>query len=956
MKNKLAIFFAILIAAIASVVILGKTSHFNDEIKNNFLLPKEDDDGEDNDIKRKLYFENMHRAAPDVNWRSVEIQNKVNAERELKKLKVNPDYTSQVAETFANGNLTGEWSERGSNNQAGRMVAVDYLPATDKLYSISAGGTLWMGNTDGSNWEVLNQDYQFSPSELKIFLKQSGETRILATAYNIPKYSDDNGATFADANGVDFPIDWSANHISSFTVLNDAAETVYCLVYTWDPISVAPHTWLYRSADNGTSYTSIYQFNNKSDNQVSLCSPVNSAELYALDNSSSTGTSTIYSITGSNVSALNITKDLPVNVNCILKGHRNGAALILYAMTGNDKVYKSVNNGANWTFQSNLPANAWDKFNISPSDPDKICFGGIEAFGSIDGGINWLKINNWVDYYGDPGAKLHADIMALEYFKKADDTRFIICNNDGGMYISYDDLITNNNISLTGLRVGQYYDVLTDPQNSNNIFVGSQDQGLQRSNAANTTEGLLDFTQVTSGDFGDLCLTGHSSHLWTQYPGGNIYYYDDPLNNATGIWSMPGTQKPEYGWLLPVSNTENIILNEIYMAGGNIEGGGGSYLVKITATSPGSFSASQFNYDFRANSNDGFSGISAIGVSSFTDKKIYVATEDGAFFYSDNNGSNWTKSTFTGPRPQYLYGAAIAPSKIVSNMVWYGGSGYSNPAVYKSVDGGQTFTAMSNGLPNTLVHEIAVSPDEKFLFAATEAGPYVYVAAEDNWYSLRGAGVPVQDFFSVEYVTSINTVRFGTYGRGIFDFKLLSALPVTLSSFQVQKIPDQKARLLWTTESEINNDYFIIQRSKDAIAFENIDSINSYGNSSKRQFYSAFDNNPFRGKNFYRIGQKDKNGVITFSKILLLDFSGQIKRFKIFPNPAKNVLNVQVNNLTGKAILQIIDMGGRKIKEEKITLIVGSSISIDIENLQKGTYYLLLKSGSINEQLKFIKE
>lgn len=108
-------------------------------------------------------------------------------------------------------------------------------------------------------------------------------------------------------------------------------------------------------------------------------------------------------------------------------------------------------------------------------------------------------------------------------------------------------------------------------------------------------------------------------------------------------------------------------------------------------------------------------------------------------------------------------------------MVWFAGSGYSNPAVYKSNNGGANFTAISNGLPATLVHEIVASDDEQLLFAATEAGPYVYVAANNQWYSLMGAATPINDYFSIEYVKAHKTVRYGTYGRGIWDFKIDSA-------------------------------------------------------------------------------------------------------------------------------------------------------------------------------------
>lgn len=958
MKNKLLIFFAITIIVIAGLFTTKAIMHNRYNINNVLPAPKEGDDGENNDIKRKLYFENMHRAAPGTDWRAIEAQNKIDAKNEMLQLRASRLNTVQTAETFANGYLTGEWSERGSNNQAGRMNAVDYLPSTDKLYSISSGGTLWMTNTDGSNWTVLNQDYEFTPqsSSLKVFLKPSGGTRIITSANNIPMYSDDNGATFTNA-GISFPIAWGGNHITSFLVLNDAAKSVYCLAYGWNDNPWGPRMFLYRSTDQGATFTRIYTFAHDQQNQISLCSPNNSTELYALDNNSPTGTSTVYSINGSAVSILNTTTNIPTNVNCLLKGYRNGATLVFYAMTANNAMYLSTNLGATWTLQSNLPVAAWDKFNVSLNDPGKICFGAVEAYRSINGGVSWTLVNGWGEYYGNPSAKLHADIQALEYFRKTDNTEFIICLNDGGIYISYDNLITNNNIGLSGLRVSQYYDVLTDPLNPNNIFAGSQDQGFQRNTIANTTAGLLNFTQVLMGDFGYLCLTNSSGHLWTEYPGGTIYYYDNPVNGLTGVWSLPGTQKPELAWMLPTSNTANNSANEIYIAGGNITGGGGSYLVKVTATTPTTFTSSQFNYDFRANSNNGLSGISAIGVSTLNDNKIYVATEDGTFFYSNDNGGSWTKSVFNGgPGPKYLYGSTILPSKITSNLVWFGGAGYSNPCVYKSIDGGQTFIAMNNGLPNTLIHKIVSSPGENLLFAATEAGPYVYVVANNMWYSLRGLSTPIQDYFTVEYVNSINTVRFGTYGRGILDFKILSVLPITLSSFEAQKTNDQKVKLLWTTESEFNNDYFIVQRSKDAINFEDIITILSYGNSNSRQSYTAFDNTPYKGKNFYRLAQKDKDGKISFSKILLIDFNVVKKEIKIFPNPAKDILNVQVTGENGNAILQVIDITGRKLKEEKITLNGNTTIFVDINNLPKGTYNLLLKSKTVNVQEKFIKE
>ena len=76
------------------------------------------------------------------------------------------------------------------------------------------------------------------------------------------------------------------------------------------------------------------------------------------------------------------------------------------------------------------------------------------------------------------------------------------------------------------------------------------------------------------------------------------------------------------------------------------------------------------------------------------------------------------------------------------------------------------------GLPNTLVFDLDGTQDGNFIFAATEVGPYVYVVHDGEWYDLAGVGAPDQTYWTVEYIDNINTVRYGTYGRGIWDFIL----------------------------------------------------------------------------------------------------------------------------------------------------------------------------------------
>jgi hypothetical protein len=81
-------------------------------------------------------------------------------------------------------------------------------------------------------------------------------------------------------------------------------------------------------------------------------------------------------------------------------------------------------------------------------------------------------------------------------------------------------------------------------------------------------------------------------------------------------------------------------------------------------------------------------------------------------------------------------------------------------------------------MPSTVAFNIVANQDETKLFAATENGPYVYIKEKEKWYSLIGKNTPIQTYWSVEYLNDSKTARFGTYGRGVWDFKELE-LPLS---------------------------------------------------------------------------------------------------------------------------------------------------------------------------------
>jgi hypothetical protein len=212
--------------------------------------------------------------------------------------------------------------------------------------------------------------------------------------------------------------------------------------------------------------------------------------------------------------------------------------------------------------------------------------------------------------------------------------------------------------------------------------------------------------------------------------------------------------------------------DDILIGGGNITGGGGSYLAKLSFAI-GAVNAMQFPTNFRAASNSGSAGLSSLAVSPMDASIWFAATEDGTFFRSSDAGASWLKAAgFSGTTGYWLYGAAIAPSRKSKGTVYFGGSGYSNPGVFVSTDTGRTFKAMSTGLPQTLVNSLAVAPNDSLIFAATDAGPYVFIMAQQQWYPLMESNTPGCVWRTVEFLPSIRTARFSTYGRGVWDFTL----------------------------------------------------------------------------------------------------------------------------------------------------------------------------------------
>lgn len=727
----------------------------------NTIVHQNGEDG-DNQIKREAWLEQMHNAAPNTNWRAIERATAM--QRNDARVRANQEVSIRnggVSETVANGKLTGTWQERGSLNQAGSVINTEYDAVADLIWTVSAGGTLFRGERDGSYWEVINQNLRFSEGLLKFIPIENGR-RLLTPIERVPHYSDDDGLTWTPSTGIIINDGWG--NIKDAIVLEDSLNTIYLLSKPdyWTDIQ------LYKSVDKGVSFQSIKTLNSNEFSQFKMVKPHHTNEVYFIQKNTPLAFFKINPTTDELEEIASSDNFSFGDSRANLAATKVDDATIFYAYNGDKEIWKTTNFGENWTLQGNIETNPWEVgLYVSPSNSENLFYGEVNAHRSSNGGQAWTLVNQWWEYYDFPATKMHADMMFFNECQTTDGDDFLLVSNHGGMNISYNNLFESQNIGMEGLNVSQYYSVKSSPINPYVIFAGTQDQGFQMGDTYNAD--IANFDQIISGDYGHIVFSRNGQDLWTVYPGGSVSFYKNALS---GFWTSGYDLESddESVWLPPLMESPQANEQAIYMAGGNINGGAGSHLIKLVSEVNNNITATQFDFDFKSNSAGG--ELSAIEYSPLNENRFYGATTNGRFFYSDDTGENWEQSLNFVNSGHYLYGQTIFASRTEENTVYLGGSGYSNAPVYRSTDGGVNFEEFSEGLPSTLVFEITANADETMLFAATEAGPYVYLFDDEKWYDMSGLCAPTQTYWSVEYLEIFNTVRFGTYGRGAWDFEI----------------------------------------------------------------------------------------------------------------------------------------------------------------------------------------
>jgi hypothetical protein len=175
-------------------------------------------------------------------------------------------------------------------------------------------------------------------------------------------------------------------------------------------------------------------------------------------------------------------------------------------------------------------------------------------------------------------------------------------------------------------------------------------------------------------------------------------------------------------------------------------------------------------------------------------------------------------------------------------------------------------------------------------------------------------------------------------------------LPIELISFKVEVVNDV-VELKWVTATELNNDYFTIERASNIEQFEAVgNSVQGSGTSNEQKTYTAVDPTPLYGRSYYRLKQTDYDGQFTYSNVNTVDFDGpQFSSLRVYPNPTNgHSVTVELIGLTNQLEIpfQVFDSQGKEVYNTVINTTKPSAIKVDVEfgnPLQSGLY--IIKAG-----------
>ncbi|MDQ3990875.1 MAG: hypothetical protein M3245_01005, partial [Actinomycetota bacterium] len=405
---------------------------------------------------------------------------------------------------------------------------------------------------------------------------------------------------------------------------------------------------------------------------------------------------------------------------------------------------------------------------VDPNNANRVFAGGVSLQRSDDAGVSWTNT----------GSGTHADHHAMAWDLKVPNRVYL--GNDGGFYRS----TANGAGSWTKATYEPYtqiYIVDTSQQDNGRLTIGTQDNGCIRSWSST---GVVNPSGAGWGNFGS-CGDGlytvidHTDHNFvygcSQY--GSCSRSTNAGNSSSGFGATTSQRR---NWQTPVVLDPND--PQIVYYGGNILNRSTNRAAAFTAISP------DLTGGPGADPNYPFGTMTTIAVAKTAPNTIWVGTDDGRVWKTTTGGGT-TTSSWTRIQDDLLperWVTRIAVDAHDDQLVYVTFSGFRNGEdtahVFRTTDGGATWSNISGNLPNAPVNDVVLHPSGSYLYVATDVGVFVSKPGR-TWYRI-GEGPPLAPVMDLAYHTASNTMVAGTFGRSSWRLNLdrEAQPPVTIAT------------------------------------------------------------------------------------------------------------------------------------------------------------------------------
>lgn len=689
------------------------------------------------------------------------------------------------------------WTQVGPSNVGGRVTALAVAPGGTTIYLGAAGGGVFKSTNSGVNWTPVMDGWGWETFSIGALALDPADPNVVyagtGEANNAIDNYDGNGLLRSSDGGQTWTsLGLQATARIARVAVDPSNSSRLFVAAMGSQFSTGPDRGLYRSEDGGQNWSKVLFVSDSTGVTDVLVNPAHPETVFCatLERVRRQTYRRVYGpecgiwrSTDHGSTWVQLTAGLPApsdGVGRIALALCASKPSIVYAQIGAGAVNGYDGLGM---YRSTDGGDTWVRRDVS----------GFAGAGNY-GGFNWYFGDMAVDpndpdvVYGegmnlirsadggqtftdvDPAGLIHVDQHGM-WIDPANPSHLYV-GNDGGFFSTTN---LTSWFKSVDLPISQFYAGCVDPSNVSRLGGGTQDNGC--------------------------VLTAGSPTAWSAIgiPADGFYVLIDPTdpnivfsemqNAGQGYTSRPGPVRStnggtSYSYPTGISTSDRINWCAPFV----MDPGNHDVLLfgsqRVYKSTNNGVSYTAMSGDLTSFPNPPASltyhTITTLAISPVSPRIYYTGTDDGRVWRSLDGGASWTDISAGLP---LFYVTRVTADPVDSMVVYACLSGFSqdqhSPHVLRSGNRGATWVPIAGNLPDAPANDLIVDPgDPSTLFLATDVGVYITRNLGGEWYAF-GVGMPLQAIFDLTLHQPSRTLVAATHGRSQWKINL-GALPVAV--------------------------------------------------------------------------------------------------------------------------------------------------------------------------------